>query len=84
VVKEFDLGSPSTKRLKEQLEGLGMSERVLLVEVKPTRELVLSARNLPKVEVGAAAALQTYQIMLARHIILSEEAATYLEQRLGS
>jgi ribosomal protein L4 len=84
VVKEFELDSPSTKRLKEQLEGLGLSSRVLLVDVKPSRELVLSARNLPTVEVRSVAALHTYEVLAAKHLVLSEEAATQLEQRLSS
>jgi ribosomal protein L4 len=84
VVKEFELDSPSTKRLKEQLEGLGLSSRVLLVDAKPSRELVLSARNLPTVEVRSVAALHAYEVLAAKHLVLSEEAATQLEQRLGS
>ena len=84
VVKEFELDSPSTKRLKEQLEGLGLCSRVLLVDVKPSRELVLSARNLPTVEVRSVAALHTYEVLAAKHLVLSEEAATQLEQRLSS
>ena len=87
VVKEFELESPSTKRLKEQLDGLGLTSkpsRVLLVDVKPSRELVLSARNLPRVEVRSVASLHTYQVLAAKHVVLSEEAVTHLEQRLGS
>lgn len=84
VVTEFELESPSTKRLKEQLDGLGLTSRVLLVDVKPARELVLSARNLPSVDVRSAASLHTYQVLAAKHVVLSEEAATQLEQRLGS
>jgi len=84
VVTEFELESPSTKRLKEQLDGLGLTSRVLLVDVKPTRELVLSARNLPSVDVRSVASLHTYQVLAAKQIVLSEGAATELEQRLGS
>lgn len=84
VVREFELESPSTKRLKEQLNGLGLTSRVLLLDVKPSRELVLSARNLPSVDVRSVASLHTYQILAAKHIVLSEDAVTQLEQRLGS
>lgn len=84
VVKELALESPSTKRLKAQLDGLGLTSRVLLVDVKPSRELVLSARNLPSVDVRSVASLHTYQVLAARHVVFSEEAVTQLEQRLGS
>jgi len=56
----------------------------LLVDVKPNRELLLSARNLLGVEVRSVAALHTYEVLAARHVFLSEDAATHLEQRLGS
>ena len=87
MVKELALESPSTKRLKEQLDGLGlldMTSRVLLVDVKPSRELVLSARNLPSVDVRSVASLHPYQVLAAKHVVFSEEAVTQLEQRLGS
>ena len=59
------------------------TKKVLIVDVKPSRELVLSARNLPGVEVRSVAALHTYDILAARHIVLSEEAAARLEEKLG-
>lgn len=84
VFSEFELGKPSTKQLREQLDELGATKRTLLVDVKPSRELLLSARNLPGVEVRSVAALHTYEVLAARHVFLSEDAATHLEQRLGS
>ena len=84
MFSEFDLEQPSTKALRAHLDELGATKRTLLVDVKPNRELVLSARNLPGVEVRSAAALNTYEVLAARHVFLSEDAATLLEQRLGS
>jgi large subunit ribosomal protein L4 len=84
VVSEFDLDAPSTKRLRTELDELGVTGRALLVDVRPNRELLLSARNLPGVEVRSVAALHTYEVLAARHVLLSEDAVTHLEQRLGS
>ncbi len=84
VINDFDIEKPSTKRLRAQLDELGATKRTLLVDVKPNRELLLSARNLPGVEVRSVAALHTYEVLAARHVFLSEDAATHLEQRLGS
>jgi large subunit ribosomal protein L4 len=83
VVSGFPLEVPSTKTLKSQLAGLGVPEKVLVVDVKPSRELLLSARNLPRVEVQSVAALHTYDVLAARHILLTEDAAARLEERLG-
>ena len=83
LVSGFPLEAPSTKKFRAQLDGMGVSQRVLIVDVKPSRELVLSARNLPGVEVRSVAGLHTYDVLLSRHVILSEEAAARLEEKLG-
>jgi large subunit ribosomal protein L4 len=84
VVNGFPLEAPSTKTFRAQLDGLNISaKKVLIVDVKPSRELALSARNLPKVEVQSVAALHTYDVLAARHIVITEEAAARLEERLG-
>ncbi len=83
LVTGFPLESPSTKKFRAQLDELKFTKRVLIVDVKPSRELVLSARNLPGVEVRSVAALHTYDVLAARHIALSEEAAARLEEKLG-
>lgn len=83
LVTGFPLESPSTKKFRAQLDELKFTKRVLIVDVKPSRELVLSARNLPGVEVRSVSALHTYDILAARHIALSEEAAARLEEKLG-
>jgi large subunit ribosomal protein L4 len=83
LVSAFALDAPSTKTFRAQLDGLGVREKVLVVDAKPSRELVLSARNLPGVEVRSVAALNTYDVLAARHVILSEEAVARLEEKLG-
>ena len=84
VVQGLDLEKPSTKTLKGKLDGLGTSSgRVLVVEVKPSEALQLSARNLPKVEVRSVAGLHAYDVLAARKVLLSEEAATVLAERLA-
>ncbi len=84
VVHGLGPDKPSTKTLKGRLDDLGvLPGRVLLVEVKPSESLHLSARNLPKVEVKSVAGLHAYDVLAARKILLSEEAAAQLEERLS-
>jgi large subunit ribosomal protein L4 len=83
VVTGFPLEVPSTKTFRAQLGSLVAAKRVLVVDAKPTRELVLSARNLPGVEVRSVAALSTYDVLAARQVVLSENAVTRLEEKLG-
>jgi large subunit ribosomal protein L4 len=84
VVSGLGPDKPSTKSLKGQLDELGVtSGSVLVVDVKPSETLCLSARNLPKVEIRSVAALHAYDVLNARRILLTEEAAASLEERLS-
>jgi large subunit ribosomal protein L4 len=84
VVNELALDKPSTKTLKAKLEELGaLPGRVLIIDQQPGEALYLSARNLPGVEVRSVAALHTYDVLEARNVVLSEEAAASLEERLS-
>jgi large subunit ribosomal protein L4 len=84
VVSGLTPDKPSTKTLKGRLDGLGVSAgRVLVVDVKPSDALQLSARNLPKVEVRSVASLHAYDVLAARKVLLSEEAAAMLTERLA-
>lgn len=84
VVNELQMEQPSTKTLKGRLDELGVStDRVLLIDNKPSEALYLSARNLGRVEVRSALALNTYDVLAARKVVISEEAAASLEERLS-
>ena len=83
VVNDFPLEAPSTKQLRARLDALGLQEKTLLVDVKPSRELLLSARNLPDVAVLSVAGLHTYHVLASRHLVLSERAVAQIEERLG-
>ena len=83
VVSSLAWEASSTKTLKQKLEQLGVgSARVLLVELKPSEGLYLSARNLQRVSVRSAAIVHAYDVLAAQNLIISEEAALNLEERL--
>ena len=86
VVNGLTMEKPSTKTLKGQLEEVGalrQTERVLVVDEKPSEALYLSARNLERVEVRSVFALNTYDVLAARKVLISEQAAQSLEERLS-
>ncbi len=86
VVNGLTMEKPSTKTLKGQLEEVGalrQTERVLVVDDKPSEALYLSARNLERVEVRSVFALNTYDVLAARKVVISEQAAQSLEERLA-
>jgi large subunit ribosomal protein L4 len=82
VVTGFPLEAPSTKKLRAQLDALGVEQSVLLVELQPSRELRLSARNLERVELRSVSDLTTEAVLNARQVLLSEAAVSRLEEKL--
>lgn len=78
VVEDFSFDQPSTKSLVEVLNKLNQqNEKVLLVLDEHDRNVYLSSRNYPKVEVAEARNLNTYDIMNAGTLLLSESSVAH-------
>jgi len=76
VIEDFDFDAPKTKAYVEMLQGLNKSkEKSLLVLKELKKNVYLSSRNVPKASVMTVESLNTYKIMNAQTLILSESAA---------
>ena len=82
VTPSLELAAPKTKLLIDQLKSLGLDNVLILVEAFEEK-LFLAARNLPHVEVLAAAQLDP--ISLARHhkVLVTVGALKMIEERLA-
>jgi large subunit ribosomal protein L4 len=58
------------------------SRRTLLITSGVDKNLVLSARNLPRVEVRTADDLNALDVLKASHVVLAKDAIGKLEERL--
>lgn len=75
VIEDFTFDNPHTKEFKNVLSNLNVSnDKSLIVIGEKDNNLYLSARNLPKSGVVIADELNTYQIMKANTLIISESA----------
>lgn len=74
VLEDFNFDAPKTKEYANLMGRLGVETgtRVLHVISGSERELFLSSRNIPKVVVTRAQDINTYDILNARKLILSE------------
>jgi large subunit ribosomal protein L4 len=75
VVEDFAFEAPKTKdflaiRKSLQLDG----KRSLVVLKEMDRNVLLSSRNIPRSEVSLASGLNTYSIMKAQSLVLTESA----------
>lgn len=84
VVESFDMDVPKTKEFNNFLAALGFdSGRSLFITGGLNDNIMLSARNLEKAKVLTSEALNTHEIMLAKNLIISEDAIIKIEQNLS-
>lgn len=81
VVEDFSFDKPSTRSFVEVLTNLKLQDqRVLLVLNEYDRNVYLSGRNYPNVEVAEARNLHTYEILNAGTLLMSESALGYFTE----
>lgn len=70
---------PNTRAAHQILAGLGMARSALVVSDKADRNLYLSLRNLPHVDVCTVADLNARQVLLRRWLVLTPAALEALK-----
>lgn len=80
VLDAVQMDAPKTKAYLEVLQALSLqNEKTLLVIDGVDKNVYLSARNIPNAKVTTSDKLNTYDIMNATHLLLSEKAVGQIE-----
>jgi large subunit ribosomal protein L4 len=82
VIDKFDFTAPKTKMLTALLKKLGVDRSALIVLDKHEDAVILSARNLPKVEVVSAEEVDVYSLLFYRTLIATQAGFTALTARM--
>ena len=84
VVEDFTFGAPKTKNFIEVINNLKIDgKKALFVLPGADKAVYLSARNIEKAKVMAAAALNTYKVLDADILVLTEGSLAVVEQNLN-
>ena len=84
VLENFILDKPSTKQYIQLLEGLQLAgKKTLYILPEADKNIYLSSRNLQRTEVLTVDMLNTYNVLHADQIIVSETALEPLTQLLS-
>lgn len=84
VVEDFNVEAPKTKAFIEILNNLKVADKkVLLLLPEINKNVYLSARNLPKTKVSRATDLNTYGVLDAGVMVVTENALSQIEQVLN-
>ena len=83
VVEDFTLDAPKTKSMVEILKNLKVSDKKALVVTPGADKVVyLSARNIERVQVMPATALNTYKVLNADVMVVAESALAVIDGNL--
>lgn len=84
VIDLLKMERPRTRDMVELLGGLGMNGKsVLIVMPDKDENVYLSARNIPGVTVMRAMDLNTYELMVHNHILITLEALKKIQEVWG-
>ena len=84
VVEDFTFDAPKTKNFIEVIKNLKIDgKKALFVLPGVDKAVYLSARNIEKAKVMAAAALNTYKVLDADILVLTEGSLAVVEQNLN-
>ena len=84
VVEQLTLDEPRTRDAVELLARLGSGGRVLLVDLKPERNLELAVRNLPGARAVGSNRLTARDVAGAARLFVTTDAVRHLEKVLAS
>lgn len=80
IIEDFTLEAPKTKEYRKMLETLSLNDKkTLLVLGEANKNVVLSGRNIRNTKIVAAEALNTYDVLNADTLILSESSVEQIE-----
>jgi large subunit ribosomal protein L4 len=83
VVEDFSFDAPGTKAYVEILSSLNLAnQKTVLVTADLEKDIYLSSRNLQKASVARAQDLNTYQVLNANTVILSEGSIEKIKEGL--
>ncbi len=81
VLENFDIEAPKTKEYINILQNINLFEKkTLLVLNETNKNIYLSSRNLDKAKVVTVYDLNTYDILNAQNLIITEQAASKFDE----
>jgi large subunit ribosomal protein L4 len=83
VVKNFDIESHKTKDFRGVLTGLELDKSVLIVNNEENRNLELSSRNIPGIDVMRSNEIHPYHLLGHKAILFTEPTVTKVCETLG-
>jgi large subunit ribosomal protein L4 len=82
VVEKLDLPSHKTKEFVKMADGLGLEQKVLVVDNPSNTNMVLSSRNVPRVKFVPESGVNIYDVLNHDQILFTRDAILQLQEVL--
>ena len=83
VVEDFNFEAPKTKQYVELLQNLKVADKkLLMVLAEANKNVYLSARNIQRQDMAVASAVNTYQVLNADAMVVTDSALAVIEGTL--
>jgi len=83
IVEDFNFEAPKTKTFVEMLSKLNVGKKSLVVVAEQNENVHLSSRNIPNTKLVRAQDVNTYEIMYANTLVLSEGSIQKIVETLA-
>ncbi|MDR2680589.1 MAG: 50S ribosomal protein L4 [Tannerella sp.] len=85
VVEDFTMDAPKTKEFITFMKDLSLEgKKILLVLTENNKFVYLSARNLKSADIVTVSELNTYKVLDAANLLLTESSIAIIEENLNS
>ncbi len=85
VLEHFSFDAPKTKYYLQMLHSLGFADqKTLIILSSPDKNIVLAGRNLQQTKVATADQINTYDLLNANRLLISESALASITQNLSA
>lgn len=84
ILESLQMEQPKTKAFKTMLDATGVEGKVLVVAKEFSDNLALAARNIPTVQFSLASHISTYDILNAKTLMLTKDAALAIQEVLNN
>lgn len=82
VIEDFDFDQPKTRQFSDLIHTMGIEGPVLFVFAQASENILLSARNVSRLDVARAQDLNIYQVLRFPNLVITQTGMQVLESRL--
>jgi len=83
ILEKIDLSAPKTKNMVQLIQSLKIEGSLLIAMETSRKDVILSARNIPRVKTIPVALLNAYDLVRYKYLMVTVDAVRYMEKLWG-